>query len=320
MSVDQVTEEIRAQLLTGARRRLRHERMRVWIGGVVAVTAVIAGLTTVVVRSHDPTRVTTVASTGNQAAFAVCDDYLSITARLNAMSPVERTDWDALAQSAAASDDSKLAALVAKVRDAWEPQRFTPAYNEATLALKKHCTDIGSPSYNARYVRIELGPQPAVDLRTYGELQLFEFAEQPTPPVGRDLSPVELGVTAQGAYVMYWTYHGQPSGRASCLAYGSTVANHLQSCVSSGDVNAATKGDVKDAETFRPLGTADRATTLHVPAGTSFVVMESGGERYVQRPAAQTVVIVWKTPRNQTLVTAREYDATGTELRCQGAC
>ena len=42
--------------------------------------------------------------------------------------------------------------------------------------------------------------------------------------------------------------------------------------------------------------------------------------RYVQRPALQTVVIVWKTPPDQGAVTAREYDANGTELRCHGAC
>jgi hypothetical protein len=317
MSVDQVTEEIRAQLIAGARRRLHHERMRVWIGGVVAVIAVIAGLTAVVVRSHDPTRVTTVASTGNQAAFAVCDGYLSITASLSVIAPVDRSDWDALAQQAAATNDPKLAALVANVRDVWEPH--SPADFEALAALTKHCADIGSPNYNARYVPIEFGPAPAVDLRAYGEPQLFEFAEKPPegpqgpkPPVGRDLSPVKLGVTAQGAYVTYWTYSGQPPGIASCLEYGAATVMRLTSCVGS--------GDVKDAESTRPFATADRMSTLHVPAGTSFVVMESGGERYVQRPAAQTVVIVWKTPRNQTPVTAREYDANGTELRCHGAC
>jgi hypothetical protein len=317
MSVDQVTEEIRAQLIAGARRRLRHERMRVWIGGVAAVIAVIAGLTAVVVRSHDPTRVTTVASTGNQAAFSVCDDYLSITAPLAVMATVDRSDLDTLAQQAAATDDAKLAALVAKVRDIWEPN--SPADFEAIAALRKHCTDIGSPNYNARYVPIELGPAPAVDLRAYGEPQLFDFAQQPpagpqapASPMGRDLSPVELGVTAQGAYVTYWTYSGQPSGRASCLEYGAATVMRLTSCVGN--------GDVKDAETTRPFATADRMSTLHVPAGTSFVVMQSSSDRYVQRPAAQTVVIVWKTPRNQTPVTAREYDANGTELRCHGAC
>jgi hypothetical protein len=31
-------------------------------------------------------------------------------------------------------------------------------------------------------------------------------------------------------------------------------------------------------------------------------------------------VIVWTTRRNQTPVTAREYDVDGTELRCHGAC
>jgi hypothetical protein len=48
--------------------------------------------------------------------------------------------------------------------------------------------------------------------------------------------------------------------------------------------------------------------------------MESAGERYVQRPAAQTAVIVWKTPRDQTPVTAREYAADGAKVRCHGAC
>jgi hypothetical protein len=319
MSVDQVTEEIRAQLLSGARRRLRRERMRVWIGAAVAVIAVVAGLTTAVVRSHDSTRVTTVATPGDQAAFAVCDGYLTIKERLASLDPIERSDWDALAQKAAATDDAKLAALVAKARDEWAPQTFTAAYNEATVALTKHCTDIGDPNYNAHYVPIELGPQPAVDLRAYGEPQLFEFAEQPpkgpqgpTPPVGRDLSPVEIGVTGQGGYVMSWSYAGEPSGTTSCLSYGSTSVLRLQSCVG--------QGNVKDGELFRGLQTADRMTTLPVPAETSFVVIESSSDRYVQRPAAQTVVILWKRPLNQTPVTAREYDANGTELRCHGAC
>lgn len=318
MSVDQVTEETRAQLLTGARRRLRRERMRVWIRAAVAVIAVVAGLTTAVVSSHDPTRVTTVASPGDQAAFAVCDGYLSITSRQSALVPVDRSDWDALAQQAAATDDAKLAALVAKARDEWAPQTFTAAYDEATVALTKLCTHIGDPNYNAHYVPIEFGPQPAVDLRAYGEPQLFEFAEQPPkgpqgppPPVGRDLGPVEIGVTARGGYVMYWTFAGEPPGAASCFEYGSAISGRLKSCGS---------GDMKGAEGTRPFETMDRMTTLHVSAETSFVVMESSSDRYVQRPAAQTVVIVWKTPRNQTPVTAREYDANGTELRCHGAC
>ena len=123
---------------------------------------------------------------------------------------------------------------------------------------------------------------------------------------------MQLAVTAQGGYVLYWTHSGEPSGTSSCLAYGATVANRLESCVGSGDVRAD--------EGSRPFGTADRISTLHVSAETSFVVMESSSDRYVQRPAARTVVIVWKTPRNQTPVTAREYGVNGNELRCHGAC
>ena len=313
MSVDQVTEEIRDQLLDGARRRLRHERRRAWIAGVVAVVAVIAVVGVVVVRSQESTRVTTVASTGDQAAFAVCDEFLSIIAR----SDFNRNDWDTFARNAAATDDAELATLAAALRDrGWTPANMVADDYVAIRQVRTHCTDIGSPSFNARYVPIELGPQPAVDLRTYGETQLFEFDEQPAqgppPPVGRGLSPVQLAVTSKGGYVLYWTAAGEPSGTSSCLAYGATAVIHLESCVGT--------GDARGAEVSRPFATADHISTLHVPAGTSFVVMESAGERYVQRPAAQTVVIVWKTPRNQTPVTAREYDVNGNELRCHGAC
>jgi hypothetical protein len=110
---------------------------------------------------------------------------------------------------------------------------------------------------------------------------------------------------------MYWTYAGPLGLTTSCLDYGATSARGMQDCGTE---------DIRQGESQRPVQTIDRTTILHVPAGTSFVVMESGGERYVQRPASQTAIIVWKTPPTQGAVTAREYDANGTELRCHGAC
>ena len=276
MSVDHVTEELRAKLLSGARRRLRRERMRVWIGAAVAAIAVVAGLTTAVVRSHDSTRVTTVATPGDQAAFAVCDDYLSIKERLASLEPVERSDWDALGQQAAATDDATLSMLVAKLRGV-TGSSLSPADFEVMIAIDEHCKDIGSPNYNPRYVPIELGPQPAVDLRTYGEPQLFDFGKPPLEgreaPVGRDLSPVQLGVTTQGGYVMHWTYTGHPPTRASCLAYGFLGGSRLKGCAGSGDALGP------------PFGTVDRMTTLSVPAGTLFATKGTPSSGLCNQPS-----------------------------------
>ena len=316
MSVDQLTEEIRTQLVAGAQRRMPRERQRVWVGVVAAGIAVIVGVSVLVFRPDNPTRIDTVSTPGSQQPFAVCDEVLAFDSPRTPQTPIGRSEWEGVARDAAATDDATLAELAAKVRDAYAPEKGSPGFTEARIALAQRCRDIGAPNYNPRYVPFVPSPAPTVDLDTYGEPQPFAFTNKPPkvttrPPAGFDLKEVALGVTPQGGYVMYWTYDGPMGPTTSCLDYGAPAVGGMQDCGSE---------DIRQGESPLPFRTIDRATILHVPAGTSFVVMESAGERYVQRPASQTAIIVWKTPRNQTPVTAREYDANGIELRCHGAC
>lgn len=351
MSVDQLTEQMRSQLLTGARRRVRHERRRRRVTSAVAALAVVTGVVAAIVFSRDPATVTTVATTtaspssvtttvedvaptslgppivtapvkpGGPAEFAVCDQYLSLRERTNPLSPLEKRDWDEFASAAAATSDADLAKIAAAAGDTWT-DRFTPENAAATKQLTDHCTAIGNPSHNPTFVPIELAPRPAVELSRFGEEQAIEFTGEPQPiwqkPIGRGISAVQAGTSRAGAYVMYWSYLGNGGRPSYCLAYGRVGDRNV---VGNGGYSGCGSDDPRDALYFSQLGGAGCClTSLHTTSTTSFVVMETGGERFVQRPAARTAVIVWSTPPADRSVTAREYDVNGRELRCHGAC
>ena len=341
MSVEQLTDEMRTQLLSGAQRRVRYERRRRRFTSGIAALAVLAGVVAAIVFSRDPSMIETIGSTststsiasttvpvatapvrpGGAPEFAVCDSFLTIGESKRSLSSVEKSDWETLARDAAGTADATLATIVAAARDTWT-ENVNAEHIAATNQLTDHCRAIGSPSYNPRFVPIESGPSPAVDLTRFGEEQRIEFTGEPRPvwqrPVGRAISAVQSGTSRAGAYVMYWSYLGTFDRPSYCLAYGRTGNANV---VGNGGHSGCGSDDPRDALYVSNLeGVGCCLSSLHTASTTSFVVMESGGERYVQRPAARTAVIVWATPPADRSVTAREYDANGNELRCHGTC
>ena len=349
MSVEQLTEQMKSQLLAGARRRVRHERRRRLVASGIAALSVLVGVIVAVVVSRDPETVTTIATTttipssvstslsvtttveevaptslgppivtapvkpGGPAEFAVCDQYLSFIWSISPTT-IDKSMWVALASSAAATGDTDLARIAAAARDTWT-DTFTPENAAAKKQFADHCTAIGSTNFNPRYEPIELGPQPTVDLARFGQEQAFMFTGGPPPvtnqPRGRNLSAVQVVISAQGGFVMYWSYLGQGDRTEYCRSYGSALVVQLTGCGSD---------DPRYGVSAQPFATTQALTTLQASIATSFVVMEAGGERYVQRPAVGIAVIVWATTPAERSVTAREYDVNGRELRCHGAC
>lgn len=330
MSYESVVEHMQRELVAGATRRRRRERVHRGIAAVVVAAVVVVGAVALTRDDEQATRVTTeptepTAEARAAASTEACYSYLDLTAFGAGPGPSTTAALEQIAALATTSGDEALIRIIATLRDK-NPKAAGETTSEETVRelvaayqqMIARCREIGLPGLNPVYVSPSRGPAPRVELSAYGTQQPLEFVTQPpagaTTPQGRGLSPVALAASPQGAYVITWSYQpATATSRGYCRTFGTTRGY------------SGTCGPLDDPKTvplsgpIRPAaGDTLDATSIEVSESVSFVVFEAPGVRLVQRPAAGIAIFVWQAtaPATRKDFTARAYDADGVELGC----
>jgi hypothetical protein len=330
MSYESMVDHMQRELVAGATRRRRRERIHRGVAAVVVAAAVVIGAVALTGDDDEASRISTeptppTAEARAAARTEACYAYLDLTAFAALPGPSTTAALEQIAALATTSGDEALARITATIRDKY-PKSSGDTTSEETArelgaayrGLIDRCREIGLPGLNPVYVSPPRGPAPRVDLSAYGTEQPLEPATtlptNATPAQGRDLSPVALAATPQGAYVMTYSYQsaGAPTP-TFCRRFGSAHGG------------SGICGAIDDPKTI-PLSDLIRAafgefldaTPIEVSDSVSFVVFEAPGQRLVQRPAAGIAMFVWQpnAPATRKDFTARAYAADGVQLGC----
>ena len=328
MSYESVVEHMQRELVAGATRRRRRERLYRGVAAVVVATAVVIGAVALTRDDEQATQVSTEPTEGTPEARAAagieaCNSYLDLNDLAVPPGPRLAAAFDQLAVLAAKSGDESLIRITATLRDKYPATGETPSEESllqigaAYREMIARCREIGVPGFNPVYVPAPAGPTPRVDLSVYGTQQPLEFVTKPPAgamaPQGRDLSPVVIAATPQGAYVMtYSRENASAAARQHCRWIGSPGGGG-GSCGPANDPKA-----VPLPGAIGPATNTRDATGFQVSDATSFVVFDAPGLRLVQRPSSAVTIFVWEpnAPATRTDFTARAYDADGVELDC----
>ncbi|MEO5842131.1 MAG: hypothetical protein ABIQ73_15400 [Acidimicrobiales bacterium] len=323
MSYESVIDHMQRELVAGATRRRRRERIHRGVAAVVVATALVVGAVALTHDDQGASRLSTEPTAGALAAARteVCNKFLDL--QTNPPFPDSALALEQFATAAATSRDITLAQLATEYRDTYATgagQVSSDRHIEALNALVMRCRALGTPGLNPVYVLATVVPPARVDLSAYGTEQMLRPTARPPLGVslaqGRDLSPVQLAVSDRGAWVTTWAYNvGSPEDPRVCRSTGTQQGGGF-GCRRVGEASVLSPPELRIEHSGGNTG--DPTASIAVSDATSFVVFETGGQRYVQQPVAGITIFVWQLAGSSSRLdfTARAYDADGGALGC----
>jgi hypothetical protein len=314
VSYDRVISTLRDELVRGGARRRRRERRRtVALACVPFVAALAIGGS--VWRSEDSSDVDVAGGPATPSVIAACDALIDARQASN-FGDDQTADFERFARFAVESGDAVLAPLGQAIIDTSAVMGSSQAVIDALNGGIPRCRELGAPDYVHTYVAASLGPVPNVALESYGQVVTFEPLDTDVPPtldrqvVGHDLSAVEVARVGDQTFVARWSYAWRDGTRRYCWALGS-INGGSAGC---GELDP---DPLVPPTVIQPGGGRPAAALALVSPDVAFVVIDTGTETYVQRPAANMIAVPFPTPlAPDATLTARAYDADGHELGC----
>ena len=315
MSYHHMVTTLRDELVRGGEHRRRRERRRtVALASVLVIAAVTIG--GVVWRFAGSSDVDVAGDPSTSPIVAACNAAIDAQ-QVDSYRGDRKATVERFAELAVDSGDPGLVRLGTTILDKGAGSK--DAYLDALNGGFRRCRKLRAPGYVPTYVDAPLGPVPNVALESYGQVVTFDAfdafdSDVPTwlDPIGHDLSPVEIARIGSDTYVARWTYTGSDATRRLCTMLAGPTSGG-SSCYR----NLAQPPFPPTV--IQPNGGSKDAALALVRPDVAFVVVDSGTDTYVQRPAANMVAVPFPPPVDVDATATwimRAYDANGVELGC----